>query len=209
MDPPGGNSTSHFVPFEGAAPLSRGQERWVIGQRKFAQLPPRQVKQMEEEVAAAAREGFAFFYKTFSMSAEEQQGRRDAHPLFTVLDFMNAPACMDVIRRVSGRPDIAVADGNASCYGPMSFLADHDDSKGDEVRIAAYVLNLTPTWKPSWGGHLQFFDEAGNISCGLMPSWNTLNMFLVPARHAVGQVASYAGSMRYSIQGWFKRATLA
>jgi len=186
--------------------VSRGTERWVIDQRRFAQLTPQQVRQIEGEVAATAREGFAFFFRNFSMSAERKQGRRDDHPLFDVLDFMNSPAYLGAIRAVTGREDIVEADGNASCYGPLSFLADHDDSKNDETRIAAYVLNLTPSWKPAWGGHLQFFDQRGNITGGLMPSWNTLNVFLVPARHAVGQVASYAGSLRYAIQGWFKGA---
>ena len=140
------------------------------------------------------------------MSAEEQAGRRTDHPLFGVLDFMNTTGFLDVIRHITGRADIMIADATASCYGPSSFLTEHDDAKEDEERIAAYVLNMTPSWKPSWGGYLQFFDQDGNMTHGLMPSYNALNIFLVPARHAVGQVATFAGSFRYSIQGWFKSA---
>jgi SM-20-related protein len=186
--------------------FSQDHKRYVMSQQQFSRLSAQQINRIQDDVAAAAREGFAFFLRNFSMSAEARDGRRDDHPLFSVLDFFNSPVLLDTVRQVTARPDITNADGNASCYGPSSFLTDHDDAKEDETRIAAYVLSMTPSWKPSWGGFLQFFDDRGNITYGLIPAYNTMNIFLVPARHAVGQVSTFAGSLRYSIQGWFKSA---
>jgi len=78
----------------------------------------------------------------------------------------------------------------------------HDDKTGGHKRLAAYVLNMTPSWRPDFGGILHFFDERGNVSQGFVPTFNALNVFRVPAEHAVSQVALFGG-YRYSVTGWF------
>ncbi len=52
-------------------------------------------------------------------------------------------------------------------------------------RIAAYVLNMTPQWRPDWGGALLFSDRPGHISEGYLPAFNALNLFSVPQEHLV------------------------
>src|SRR5205823_9807981 len=85
-------------------------------------------------------------------------------------------------------------------------LAVHDD--GLTNRSTAYVLNMTPEWKPDWGGALQFYDRDDHIEEGYLPTFNALNLFRVPKRHSVTQVASFGG-LRYSISGWFERVAAA
>jgi len=105
------------------------------------------------------------------------------------------------MREVTGLNDIAFADAQATLYRPGDFLTTHDDKTGGHKRRAAYVLNMTPGWCPDWGGILQFFDERGNVSQGFVPAFNALNVFRVPAEHAVSQVALFGG-FRYSVTGW-------
>ena len=40
------------------------------------------------------------------------------------------------------------------------------------------------------------------------PSWNALNIFRVPAAHAVSSVAPFAGAPRLSITGWIRHIDL-
>ncbi|HEY5288971.1 MAG TPA: 2OG-Fe(II) oxygenase family protein, partial [Caulobacteraceae bacterium] len=86
-------------------------------------------------------------------------------------------------------------------YKPLDFLTVHDD--GHVKRRIAYVLNMTPKWKPDWGGALQFYDRDDHIEEGYLPTFNALNIFRVPRRHSVTQVASFGG-LRFSVSGWFE-----
>ena len=52
---------------------------------------------------------------------------------------------------------------------------------------------------PEWGGVLQFYDH---IEQGYLPTFNALNLFSVPRRHSVAQIAMFGG-MRCAISGWF------
>jgi Rps23 Pro-64 3,4-dihydroxylase Tpa1-like proline 4-hydroxylase len=71
--------------------------------------------------------------------------------------------------------------------------------------VAAYVFSMTKVWDKNWGGHLAFFDDAGNITHAFVPSFNTLNIFLVPQLHSVQLVSPFAGANRSSYLGWLHR----
>jgi Rps23 Pro-64 3,4-dihydroxylase Tpa1-like proline 4-hydroxylase len=71
--------------------------------------------------------------------------------------------------------------------------------------VAAYVFSMTKVWDKNWGGHLAFFDDAGNITDAFVPSFNTLNIFLVPQLHSVQLVSPFAGANRSSYLGWLHR----
>lgn len=98
-----------------------------------------------------------------------------------------------------------LVDGQATRYLPGHFLTGHDDDVAGKGRIAAYVLNLTPAWRTEWGGLLQFHDPAGDVLRGLLPRFNTLNLFTVPQLHSVSLVAPFAASPRYAVTGWIRR----
>jgi len=71
-------------------------------------------------------------------------------------------------------------------------------------RHAAYVYNLTPAWRADWGGLLLFHGDDGNVTRGLTPSFNALNIFAVPQPHSVSMVTPFAASRRYSVTGWLR-----
>ena len=69
-------------------------------------------------------------------------------------------------------------------------------------RKAAFVFGLTPQWRPEWGG-LLLFHEPGQIEIsGLVPQFNTLDLFSVPRFHSVSQVTRAAPRRRYCVTGW-------
>ncbi|GIS02562.1 MAG: hypothetical protein CM15mP103_11130 [Gammaproteobacteria bacterium] len=67
------------------------------------------------------------------------------------------------MRDVTGRDDIRTSDSYASLYGPGHFLTRHDDRHPLISASPPGSLSMTPEWNENWGGHLAFYDEAGNV----------------------------------------------
>lgn len=156
------------------------------------------------DVAAAAGD-YAFRSLRYSLVEAVQQGWDKDGPFEVLLEHLNAEPFLNLMREVTGIPELCRADGHASCYAAQHFLGRHNDSHVAEGWRIAYVLNLTvDDWHPDWGGHLLFYDTDGNIELGLRPRFNSLNLFLVPQDHAVSYVPPFAPKGRYSINGWLR-----
>jgi Rps23 Pro-64 3,4-dihydroxylase Tpa1-like proline 4-hydroxylase len=168
-------------------------------------LSPEQKAAMCNAAASAAAAGrFAFLYGQYPLVEAYVQNWHPGHPLYQLLEEINAAPALDFARDVAGHADIIKADAQATLYAGGHFLTDHDDLVEVEGRRLAYVLNLAKDWKPDWGGYLNFMDAKGNIVAGFMPRFNTMNLFLVPLRHNVGHVPAFAPVGRFAITGWFR-----
>ena len=121
-----------------------------------------------------------------------------------VLDWLNSPAVLDFLRTVTGDCRIDLVDAQASRYRPGHVLTAHNDVSAGKNRLYGYVLNLTREWRADWGGLLVFHGADGHVEHGWVPAFNALNLFEVPTRHSVTQVASFAPRDRYSIVGWVR-----
>jgi hypothetical protein len=158
---------------------------------------------LDARVEQDGRTGFQFRYDTIRARGERAAGL--AGPALTVfLDFLNSPEILAFMRNVTGCSDIAFADGHATRYRTGHFLTAHDDRNDPMQRRVAYVMNLTPQWRPDWGGLLQFLDERGNVAAGYTPGFNIMNLFRVPQPHAVSWVTPLAAGPRHSVTGWFR-----
>jgi SM-20-related protein len=149
-----------------------------------------------------ARSGFQYAFDNHRISRNGEPYREPTHYFARLIHFLNTPEFLGAMREITGLDAIAWADAQATLYRPGDFLTLHDDRHGGHKRLAAYVLNMTPGWRPDFGGQLQFFDERGHVAEAYVPAFNALNMFRVPAAHSVSQVALFGGA-RYSITGWF------
>ncbi len=152
---------------------------------------------------ASARGGFHYLYDGHMLSREGEPYAETSHYLAAVTRFLNGVPLLDFARRLTGNPAIAFADAQATRYRPGHFLNQHDDSN-DHGRIAAFVLNMTSSWRWDWGGALMFSDRPGHVAEGYLPTYNALNVFAVPQDHMVGFVSPFAGAHRLSITGWFR-----
>lgn len=149
-----------------------------------------------------ARNGaFQYLFDNHRLSRNGEPYRDPKHHLAKLVAFLNGPPFLDLMRRVTGLDAIAWTDAQATLYRPGDFLTVHDDQTGGHKRLAAYVLNLTPAWRPEWGGVLEFVDDTSSTVEGYVPTFNALNVFRVPQHHFVSQVALYGG-LRYSVTGW-------
>jgi SM-20-related protein len=161
---------------------------------------------LSEAVSAAARsDDYAFAFHHYPM-LDAYLGRwTPDSPHDFLLEYINDAPFLDLVRAVTGFPELVKADAQATLYAPGHFLAQHNDSHvGDGWRIA-YVLNLGPeSWRPEWGGYLMFYDQDGDVIGGYRPRFNSLNLFAVPQLHGVSLVAPYAPKERFAITGWLR-----
>ncbi len=192
-----------------------GQEQWNlvfnrdgehvdIGADSTRLWDDAQRSQFEDIVFRQARDGFQYLYKAVPIYDIYHGGLLPGHFFNTLFEFLNGAEFLGFARELVGRDDIGFCDAQATCYEAGHFLTTHDDATAGKNRVAAYVINMTPEWNPNWGGALQFFDDAGNIQQGFTPSFNALNVFLIPQRHAVEYVTPFAAGSRLSITGWLR-----
>ena len=144
---------------------------------------------------------FYQYYITQAIELNEQPG----DPMHQMHHFMNSREVLDFMRTLTGENAISKADSYASMYLPGHFLTTHDDRHDKHDRVAAYVFSMNKKWEKNWGGHLAFFDDGGNITDAFIPSFNTLNIFLIPQLHSVQLVAPFAAENRTSFLGWLHR----
>lgn len=155
-------------------------------------------------LSKTAASGFQYFFANIPLYDVYHSGRDIDPGLKSIYEFVNGDAFLGLCRTLTGLDDISFADGQLTRYGPGQFLTRHDDNVAGKNRLAAYVLNLTPHWRAEWGGTLEFYDEAGNVTQGFTPAFNVLNLFKVPQSHAVTYVPPFAGAYRYAITGWLR-----
>lgn len=208
-----------FLRHDGALALFRAlleSKEWRLAVNSGAQVtdysaaeiagwPAGQREALDRAVIESGRHDFQFRYETIRLPEYGTGSDQAAPPLLRAfVDFLSSDEMIGFLREITGNAEIAFADGHASRYGAGHFLTAHDDSNVDMGRRAAYVLNLTPQWRPDWGGVLQFYDARGNIERGYVPGFNLFNLFRVPQPHSVSWVTPLAGAPRHAVTGWLR-----
>lgn len=159
---------------------------------------------LDADILDVAREGFQFRYDSFMMVTAYKEKRHPDLVLHRVIEQINSPEWLEAMRTITGFGHIRRSDAQATRYVAGNFLRQHDDLNEEDGRLCAYVINLTRNWQADWGGLLQFLDEEGEVSRTLMPRFNTISLFRVPAQHCVSPVAAFATGARYAITGWLR-----
>lgn len=131
-------------------------------------------------------------------------GREGQDAADAVVDWLNSEEALGFLRAITGDDRIDLCDAQASRYRPGHVLTAHNDVSAGKNRLYGYVLNFSRAWQADWGGNLVFYGPDGHIEHGWVPAFNALNLFVVPTRHAVTQVASFAARDRLSIVGWVR-----
>ena len=159
-----------------------------------------------EKINRAMRgQDYAFTFARYPILDAYLQQRAPGGPHDILLEHINDTPFLDLVRGITGISELRKADAQATLFAPGQFLAQHDDSHVAEGWRIAYVLSLAPAdWRPDWGGYLMFYDTDGDVVAGYRPRFNALNLFAVPASHAVSYVAPFAPVGRLSITGWFR-----
>lgn len=141
----------------------------------------------------------------YSYAAQRIPDTVENHPDMTLADIaglMESPAMLKLLEGVTGVSAPDFTDGQATAYGCGDFLTGHDDDLAGANRKTAFVLGLTPQWRTEWGGLLLFHEPGRPDMQGLLPQFNSLDLFLVPKYHSVSLVSMAAPRRRFAITGW-------
>jgi len=152
------------------------------------------------ELQERARDGFQYSYAALRIPPPGE-ATRDA-VLAALAGFLHAPAIRAALGAITGHANPVFTDGQVTSYGPGDFLTGHDDDLAGAGRKAAFVLGLAPQWRPEWGGLLLFHEPGGSAVTGVVPQFNTLNLFTVPRYHSVSMVMPCAPRRRFAVTGW-------
>lgn len=171
--------------------------------RKFESVSSEDHQAMLMAAWERARHEFQMFYHYYPISERGNIYPNPEHYLRRLAEFLSTPQFYAFIRDITGIEVNGLQSCKATLFNPLHFLMVHDDNNPERERLVAYSLNMTPAWRPDWGGALQFFDSKDHVEDVYLPTFNALNLFRVPKRHSVSQVAAFGGS-RYSVVGWFE-----
>ena len=186
--------------------INSGDKLFELDRTTRAEMPADQLLGLDDAVYAGARYGFQYRYESLRVPDDEPaRAALNNDLLARFASWWSSGAARDFLRAVTGAPDMAFADAQATAYSPGDFLTGHDDAVAGKGRIAAYVLNLTPQWRTEWGGLLVFPDAEGSTAEAFIPGFNRLSLLRVPQPHSVSEVSRAAAFRRYAITGWLRR----
>lgn len=176
----------------------------ILTQDQIAQFGREAMAQRIQAVMTRARDNYGYLYSCYPMIQAYLQGWDQGHPIHRVTEFLNSPEFLEFGRAVIGAETITKADAQATLYSGGHFLTRHVDEGYDRERRAAYTLGFSKNWQPDWGGLLLLFDSEFDVVKGLLPRFNTLNLFDGTMIHSVSAVSPFAGDGCIQITGWLR-----
>ena len=190
------------VPWQ--AHFNDGAKTYDLHRDQLALMPDNKKALLVERLQQNARSDFQYLFLNYSISDAVEQQTNPGVELNAFQDFVNSSEVLDLVRKITRIQEITFADCQATLYRPGHFLTVHNDDVELTGRLVAYAFTFTPNWRTDYGGILHFLDEEGHVDEGYLPTFNALNLFRIPALHAVSYVTPYAQGGRYSIIGWFR-----
>ena len=183
--------------------LNSAEKHFDVTHEHRKSVQPDFYQQLTASVGRDAIEGFQYFFENYAVY-DAYYNNKCPEPLARMFEFLNSEPFIACMREITGLNNIQFADAQLTKYAKGHFLTEHDDNVAGKNRLVAYVLNLSPVWRAEWGGLLMFHDHNNHIEQAFTPAFNSLNLFAVPQRHSVSQVASYVTASRYSVTGWLR-----
>lgn len=175
---------------------------------EWVDLPRARKTEIQNALYARASRGFQYSYAAIRIPGPIEQ-EEDETLLGDFSRFMDSKDLLSTVEAIIGSTDLAFTDGQATAYGVGDFLTGHDDNVPGRNRVAAFVLGMTPLWRLEWGGLLIFHPTPSADALALVPAFNTLDLFAVPALHSVSQVMPCAEGPRHALTGWLSRSAQA
>lgn len=176
-----------------------------LNNQEVAKWSNSQKSELQDIIYQQASNGFQYHYETIPLYDIYQNNLMPGHFFNQIIEFLNEETTLDFFRELLGAPDIAFADGQITKFSAGHFLNVHNDDVENKNRVAAYVINLTPSWQANWGGALHLLDDEQALKQSFLPTFNEINIFKIPVDHYVGFVSPFASKPRLSITGWLRR----
>ncbi|ASD66084.1 2OG-Fe(II) oxygenase [Pseudoalteromonas piscicida] len=160
-------------------------------------LTPQEQQALLEDIHSYASRGVGFMYGRHSIESTSPDALKKLY------NDLNSSAVQSCFSAISGQ-NIIRTSAQATRFIGGQYLTRHNDIVEAEGRVYAYVLSLSKSWHPDWGGLLQFFERDGTPTKSYAPKFNSLVVFDVSKIHSVTYVAPFAKAPRLSVTGWFR-----
>lgn len=153
-------------------------------------------------VKYASEHSFQYFYENVRLDEEYNKDNEILDPFHQLCD---SSEFLDFLKTVTNDTSSGkVFETQITRFSAGSFLKEHTDHNPENPydRKFAFVIGLTNSWKPDWGGLLNIIEDEDNLYQSLIPQFNNINIFKVPRQHFVSQVSNFCPQSRISISGW-------
>jgi Rps23 Pro-64 3,4-dihydroxylase Tpa1-like proline 4-hydroxylase len=179
----------------------RNQEQQLT-QEQFKAMGPQKAAALRAQVFHQAKDGYQYLYQHFNIGGGIKTGECPELLLYKLFNYLKGPEFMEFARALTGDREINDVYSHATMYTAGNFLKLHEDVSDSDDRRFAYVFGFTRNWQADMGGLTHFLDEDGVVIETLVPGFNTLTIFAVPAPHLVSQVSPWVRQPRFSVTGW-------
>src|SRR6185436_20261919 len=154
--------------------------------------------EMVDAALEGARSGFAAFFEASRWISDELCGDLSALSSIEIAieEFVNSSGFLDLCREIAGVSELCRADAQLVRFKAGHFVTYNGaipTSEDAAKRRLAYSINLTPEWKPEWGGLLEFRRQEGYLIEAVQPCFNALDLFDYPRGYWVSSVTSFCG----------------
>ena len=211
---------TNFLPYASADALSRyllesmAYQTYVVANRSSLGTPPgdgsvltsEEEREMLEFACDGARNGFASYFESDrSLEEPEASGTPAVAGIYAdCVAFLNSPRFLEFVSTITGITNLKRAEVRATRFRAGHFqLFSNGTWSADTTgkRRLNFELNLTHQWRPEWGGLLEMRGHEGHQIEGVMPCFNSLELFAFPRGYWISQVAPFAAAARYGISG--------
>ncbi len=159
---------------------------------------------INEVIQYAARHPFQYFYENLRLDEENHLFNEDLKPY---VDLCANDEFVSYLKEITAdESDSKIVETQITRYSAGSFLKEHTDHNNNPAnqfqRYCAFVIGLTQSWSPDWGGTLHLDENDDGTYKSLTPKFNSINLFSVPRKHYVSQVSNFCPQARLSVTGW-------
>lgn len=171
-----------------------------LTEKEFVSLGRAEIQRLQAQMYEQASRGIGFCYSRLLATNELDTD----NPVKALHTLLNSAEVKEKFATITNSNPFQFVSAQGTKYSKGQYLTRHNDFNPTEGRAVAYVLGLTPTWHPDWGGLLQFYQNDGRTRDAWEPRFNSISIFDVSHVHAVTFVTPFALENRYSVTGWFR-----
>ena len=183
--------------------FNKGPEHVEFNKSEQTALTPELRATIAEQAWERSQSEFQYFYENYPVFDILNGPNPIDRLLAQIYATMNSADTLQMVKELTGE-SADFCDMQATRYSAGHFLTEHHDDVVGKNRKLAYVINLSLSWKPEWGGILQFIADDGVIMEDFLPRFNSLSIFKVPVMHRVSAVGESVSANRLALTGWFR-----
>jgi hypothetical protein len=149
---------------------NRGEQIIDFTPEMLAGFKPEDWQKLHRAVALGGRYGFQFLYETIRLPKPGAEPAQPPPPLFAAFaDFMSSPEVVDLMRTITGDDAIAFARRRTPRAIRRAISSPRTTTASTNRPPRRIRLNLTPEWRPDWGGLLLFYRRSRECRRGYTP----------------------------------------